>query len=161
MLPLPDGSIDRLLLVHALEAADRPDALLEELWRITAPEGRILVIVPSRRGVWARADSTPYGQGQPYSKSQLRDLLQRAEFSPIFWGEALYAPPFSQPFMIRSAATIERIGAALGLPFAGVHIVEAIKQVYRPVGVRAVARARLPPLKPVLAPSAHRQSRFE
>ena len=30
MLPLPDGSIDRLLLAHALEAADRPDALLEE-----------------------------------------------------------------------------------------------------------------------------------
>ena len=68
MLPLPDGSVDRLLLAHALEAADRPDALLEELWRITAPEGRIIVIVPSRRGVWARADSTPYGQGLPYSK---------------------------------------------------------------------------------------------
>jgi SAM-dependent methyltransferase len=161
MLPLPDGSIDRLLLVHALEAADRPDALLEELWRITAPEGRILVIVPSRRGVWARADSTPYGQGQPYSKSQLRDLLHQAEFSPIFWGEALYAPPVARPFLIRSAPTIERIGAALGLTFAGVLIVEAIKQVYRPVGVRAVARARLPPLKPVLAPSAHRQCRFE
>ena len=159
MLPLPDGSIDRLLLAHALEAADRPDALLEELWRVTAPEGRILAVVPSRRGVWARADSTPYGQGQPYSKSQLRDLLQRAEFSPIFWGEALYAPPVARPFMIRSAPTIERVGSALGLPFAGVHIVEAIKHVYRPVGVRAVARARLPPLKPVLAPSAHRECR--
>ena len=96
MLPLPDGAIDRLLLAHALEAADRPDALLEELWRITAPEGRVIVIVPSRRGVWARADSTPYGQGLPYSKSQLRDLLHRAEFSPIFWGEALYAPPVGQ-----------------------------------------------------------------
>jgi SAM-dependent methyltransferase len=158
MLPLPDGSIDRLMLAHALEAADRPDVLLEELWRITAPEGRIIVVVPSRRGVWARADSTPYGQGLPYSKSQLRDLLHRAEFSPIFWGEALYAPPVASPFMIRSAPAIERAGAALGLPFAGVHIVEAIKQVYRPVGVRAVGRARLAPLKPVLASSAHRQS---
>ena len=93
MLPLPDGCIDRLLLAHALEAADRPNALLEELWRITAPEGRMIVIVPSRRGVWARADSTPYGQGLPYSKPQLRDLLHRADFSPIFWGEALYTPP--------------------------------------------------------------------
>ncbi len=157
MLPLPDGAIDRLLLAHALEAADRPDALLEELWRITAPEGRVIVIVPSRRGVWARADSTPYGQGLPYSKSQLRDLLHRAEFSPIFWGEALYAPPVARPFVIRSAPTIERVGAALGLPFAGVHIVEATKRIYRPVGVRAVARARLVPLKRALASSAHRQ----
>jgi SAM-dependent methyltransferase len=156
MLPLPDGAIDRLLAAHALEAADRPDALLEELWRITAPEGRIIVIVPSRRGVWARADSTPYGQGLPYSKSQLRDLLHRADFSPVFWGEALYAPPVGRPFMIRAAPAIERIGATLGFPFAGVHIVEAIKQVHRPVGVRAVARARLVPLKPALASSPHR-----
>jgi len=161
MLPLPDGSIDRLLLAHALEAADRPEALLEELWRITAPEGRMIVIVPSRRGVWARTDSTPYGQGLPYSKSQLRDLLQRAEFSPVFWDEALYAPPVDRPFMIKSATTIERVGGALGLPFAGVHIVEAIKQVHRPVGVRSVARTRLVPLKPALAPSAHRQRHCE
>jgi SAM-dependent methyltransferase len=157
MLPLPDGSIDRLLVAHALEAADRPNALLEELWRITAPEGRMIAIVPSRQGVWARTDSTPYGQGLPYSKSQLRDLLHRADFSPIFWGEALYAPPIAQPYIIRSATTIERVGGALGLPFAGVYIVEAMKQVHRPVGVRAVARARLAPLKPVLAPGAHRQ----
>jgi SAM-dependent methyltransferase len=157
MLPLPDGSFDRLLLAHALEAADRPDALLEEVWRITAPEGRMIVIVPSRRGVWARADGTPYGHGLPYSKTQLRDLLQRAEFSPIFWGEALYAPPVAKPFVIRSAAAIERVGAALALPFAGVHIVEAIKQVYRPLGVRPVARARLAPIKPALAPSVRRE----
>ena len=161
MLPLPDGSIDRLLLAHALEAADRPDALLEELWRITAPEGRMIVIVPSRRGVWARTDSTPYGQGLPYSKSQLRDLLHRAEFSPVFWGEALHAPPVARPFMMRSATTIERVGGALGLPFAGVYIVEAVKQVPRRVGVRTVARARLPPLNPALAPSARRERHCE
>jgi SAM-dependent methyltransferase len=161
MLPLPDGSIDRLLLAHALEAADRPDALLEELWRITAPEGRMVVVVPSRRGVWARTDSTPYGQGLPYSKSQLRDLLQRADFSPIFWGEALHAPPIKKPFMMRSATTIERVGGAVGFPFAGVHIVEAIKQVHRPVGIRTVARARLAPLKSALAPSAQRQRHSE
>jgi SAM-dependent methyltransferase len=157
MLPLPDGSIDRLLLAHALEAADRPDALLEEAWRITAPEGRMIVVVPSRRGVWARTDGTPYGQGLPYSKSQLRDLLQRADFSPIFWGEALHAPPITKPFMMRSATTIERVGGAVGLPFAGVHIVEAIKQVPRRVEVRAVARTRLPPLKPALVSSTRRQ----
>src|SRR6202044_2935093 len=97
------------------------------------------------------------GQGLPYSKSQLRDLLQRAEFSPVFWGEALHAPPISKPFMMRSATTIERVGGAVGLPFAGVHIVEAVKQVPRRVEVRAVARTRLPPLKPALVSSTRRQ----
>jgi hypothetical protein len=63
--------------------------------------------------------------------------------------------------MMRSATTIERVGGAVGLPFAGVHIVEAIKQVHRPVGVRTVVRPRLAPLKSALAPSAQRQCHSE
>lgn len=157
MLPLPDNSVDRLLIAHALEAAERPAALLEEVWRVVAPEGRLLAIVPSRRGVWARADATPFGHGLPYSKTQLRDLLNDAVFSPVFWGEALFAPPIAQRYVIRSAATVERIGAAVGFPFAGVHIVEAIKQVHRPVGVHTVSRARRATVGPALAPVARRQ----
>jgi SAM-dependent methyltransferase len=157
MLPLPDASVDRLLLTHALEAAERPEALLEELWRITAPEGRVIIVVPSRRGVWARVDGTPYGHGLPYSRAQLRELLHRTLFSPIFWGEALYAPPISRQMAIRAAPTIERLGATLGLPFAGVHIVEATKQVYRPLGARVVTRTVVSPLHPALAPTANLQ----
>ena len=157
MLPLPDSSVDRLLLVHALETAQRPGDLLEEVWRIVAPEGRVLLIVPSRRGVWARFDRTPFGHGLPYSKTQLRDLLQGADFSPVFWGEALFAPPIERRSVIRSAPTIERVGAAVGFPFAGVHVVEAIKQVYRPVGVHAVAKTRRAGLQSALAPVTQRQ----
>ena len=73
-------------------------------------------------------------------KGQLRDLVREALFSPVFWGEALYAPPFRRKFFVKSAPAIERIGSAIGLPFAGVHIVEATKQVYRPVK-RAPSRA--------------------
>ena len=156
MLPLPDNSIDRLLIVHALEGAERPENLLKEVWRVVAPEGRVLVIVPSRRGVWARVDRTPFGFGLPYSTTQLRDLLQGVVFSPVYWGEALFAPPIDRRFVIRSAPTIERIGAALSLPFAGVYVVEALKQVYRPVGVHALSRPRLAIVNPALAPSARR-----
>jgi SAM-dependent methyltransferase len=158
MLPLPDASIERALIVHGLETAEHPGAVLEEVWRVLAPEGRALLVVPSRRGVWARVDGTPFGQGLPYSKGQLRELMREALFSPVFWGEALYAPPFRRRFFVNSAAAIERIGAALGLPFAGVHIVEATKQLYRPVGVRRVARHEAPALQPGLAPAAHRQA---
>jgi len=157
MLPLPDNSVDRLLVAHALEAAERPGHLLEEVWRVVAPEGRLLVIVPSRRGVWARADGTPFGHGLPYSRTQLRDLLHGAVFSPVFWGEALFAPPIDRRYVIRSAPTMERLGAALSLPFAGVHVVEAIKQVHRPVGVVAVPRVRRAVVIPALAPSARPQ----
>ena len=158
MLPLPDASIDRALIVHGLETAEHPSAVLEEVWRVLAPEGRALLVAPSRRGVWARVDGTPFGQGLPYSKGQLRELLREALFSPVFWGEALYAPPFRRQFFLNSATAIERIGAALGLPFAGVHIVEATKQLYRPVGVHKVARREAVALPPGLAPAAHRQA---
>ncbi len=141
MLPLPDASIDRLLVAHALEAVERPEALLEEAWRVTAPQGRVIVVAPSRRGIWARADRTPFGQGSPYSRAQLRELFNHAILSPVFWGEALYFPPIARNYVIRSASAIERVGAALRLPFAGVHVVEAIKQVHRPVGTHAVARS--------------------
>ena len=36
-LPLPDSAFDRVLLVHALEMAHDPVALLREVWRILAP----------------------------------------------------------------------------------------------------------------------------
>lgn len=158
MLPLPDGCVDRALVAHALETAEHPSAVLEEVWRVLAPGGRAIFIVPSRRGVWARADGTPFGHGQPFSSGQLRDLMKEALFSPIFWGEALYAPPFQSRFFINWGPAIERVGAALGLPFAGVQIVEATKQVYRPVTVRRVARRPLVALAPALAPTANRDA---
>ncbi|MEM7192089.1 MAG: methyltransferase domain-containing protein, partial [Pseudomonadota bacterium] len=53
-LPLDDEAVDRLLLVHMLEWSEHPHALLREIWRVLAPNGRLLVAVPNRRGVWAR-----------------------------------------------------------------------------------------------------------
>jgi SAM-dependent methyltransferase len=158
MLPLPDGCMDRALVAHSLETADQPGAVLEEVWRVLAPEGRAIIIAPSRRGVWARVDGTPFGHGQPFSRGQLRDLVRDASFSAVFWGEALYAPPFRRRLFVNWGPAVERVGSALGLPFAGVHIVEALKQVYRPVGARRLAQRRLIRLEPALAPTATRKS---
>jgi SAM-dependent methyltransferase len=157
MLPLPDACIDRVLIAHALETAEPPGALLEEIWRVLAPEGRVILVAPSRRGVWARVDGTPFGNGQPFSRAQLRDLVRDASFSAVFWGEALYAPPFQNRVLVDWSPAIERVGAALGLPFAGVHIVEAIKQVPRLVGARRVARRPQLRIEHALAPTASRE----
>jgi len=154
MLPLPDASIDRVLMVHALETVHEPRALLSEVWRILTPGGRLVAVVPSRRGLWARVDSTPFGYGEPYSKSQLRELLRETLFSPIHWGEALYMPPSGHRAILSTAHIFERIGATLTLPFAGVYLVEATKQLYRPVLLRKPARAALRPLRPALVTHA-------
>ena len=92
-MPLPDAAVDRVLLVHALEMTTDPGALLREVWRVLAAGGRLLAVVPNRRGLWARMDTTPFGHGRPYSRSQINQLLRETWFTPTGWGEALYVPP--------------------------------------------------------------------
>src|SRR5215468_10367730 len=154
-LPLPDAAVDRILLVHALESSRDVAALLREVWRVLAAGGRILAVVPNRRGLWARMDTTPFGQGRPYSRSQITLLLRDTWFTPIGWREALYVPPIDRRWFLRSAFAWERTGATVSAPFAGVHLVEATKQVYRavPVQKKKLVPALKPVLDPVLAPS--------
>lgn len=159
--PLPDGAVDRVLLVHSLEMSHDPVALLREVWRVLASGGQLLAVIPNRRGIWARMDTTPFGHGRPYSRTQITALLRDAWFTPIAWDEALYIPPIPRGWFLRSALAWERTGATLSAPFAGVHIVEATKQIYRAIPARREKRVLVPTLKPVLAPSpggAARQS---
>ena len=152
-LPLPDAAVDRVLLVHALEMSHDAGALLREVWRVLAAGGRLLAVVPNRRGVWARIDTTPFGHGRPYSRSQITQLLRETWFTPTGWSEALYVPPIARGWFLRSAVAWERTGATISAPFAGVHIVEATKQVYRAIPARREKRRLVPALEPVLAPS--------
>ncbi len=153
-LPLTDSAVDRVLLVHALEMSSDPAELLREAWRVLAAGGRLMAVVPNRRGLWARMDTTPFGQGRPYSRTQITQLLRDTWFTPTGWGEALYVPPIPRRWFLRSAVAWERTGATLSAPFAGVHIVEATKQVYRAIPARREKRRLVPALQPVLAPSS-------
>jgi len=152
-LPLPDASVDRVLIVHGLEMSQDVFALLREAWRVLTGGGRLLAVVPNRRGLWARIDTTPFGHGRPYSRSQITHLLRESWFTPTGWSEALYLPPIPRSWFLRSAVAWERTGASVSAPFAGVHIVEASKQVYRAIPARRERRRLVPALEPVLAPS--------
>ncbi len=151
-MPLPDSSIDRAIVIHGLEITEHPRDLLAEIWRILTPGGRVLIVAPSRSGLWARLDRTPFGHGQPFSRSQLRDLMRETLFSPTHWAEALYVPPFQHRTLLHSGIVFERIGAFFGLPGAGVLIVEATKQLYRPVPSLRRAQEALPPFAPASEP---------
>lgn len=150
-LPLRDSVVDRLLLVHALETSDDPAALMDEVWRVLAPGGHVMIVVPNRRGPWARQDNTPFGHGQPFSKRQLTQLLRSALFTPLNWGEALFIPPMERRFVMRGALAWERFGSSLSLPFAGVHVIEATKQIYRPAISGKASRLR-GILEPIFVP---------
>lgn len=132
--PIPDNSVDHLLAVHCIEGAERVRPLLREMWRVLAPDGRLMIIAANRKGIWSRLDTTPFGQGRPFSRGQLERLLSEALFTPMACSDALYAPPLSQRIALKAAPAIERAGRRLGLGMAGVVLVEARKEVVARVG---------------------------
>lgn len=149
-LPLPNAMFDRVLAVHALEEADDPAAVLAEIGRVLAPTGRLIVAVASRDGVWAGAESTPFGHGRPFSRSQLERLIRDADLEPAGWTRALYAPPIAMT--AGWAEGFEQVGARLWPRFAGLILMEAVKQTFavKPRGHRARVRVFTPG---VLSPS--------
>ncbi|MDP9837530.1 SAM-dependent methyltransferase [Neorhizobium huautlense] len=154
-LPLPDSSIDRFLMVHSLEFAENPRESLKEIWRVLAPGGRLVIVVPNRRGVWARMEHTPFGSGRPYSRSQLTSLLRESNFTPSASAEALFFPPSKLRFLLKLRHLFEQGGRRFWPVFSGVIVVEAQKRLYQglPVAARASRRVFVPVLSPQGVPS--------
>lgn len=157
-LPLSDSSVDKLIAIHCLEAAERVQPLLREMWRVLAPQGKLILVVPSRASMWARFDTTPFGHGRPYSRRQLEVLLRQSMFTPTDWASALYVPPFERRALIRWATAFERVGARISTRLGGVIIVEAQKELLAPIGRRARSTARIGGLVPAHAGRLPRQT---
>lgn len=135
-LPLPDRSMDRILLVHALESTEQVRAMMREIWRVLADGGRLAIVAPNRRGIWARLERTPFGQGRPYTTGQLARLLRDNMFTPVATSGALFLPPTTSRVLLRSAPAIEELGHRWFETFAGVNLIEATKQIYAASGLR-------------------------
>ena len=129
-LPIENSSVDRIIMVHSLEFTELLQSNLSEIWRVLKPNGRLLVIVPNRMGFWARADWTPFGQGTPYSSSQVCQFLRDNMFIHERTQEALFMPPLKYSFVLRGAGLCEKMGSSILPIVSGVHMVEASKQLY-------------------------------
>ena len=129
-LPFPDLSMDRVLMVHSLECSEQLRHMLREAWRVLSDSGRILIVAPNRRGIWARLERTPFAHGQPYSPGQLSRLLRDNMFTPIRTEVGLYVPPTRMRLMLGAARAWEEVGRRLFPAFGGVVMIEAAKEIY-------------------------------
>ncbi len=154
-LPLSDASVDLVILMHALEMSSHPAELIEEVWRILSPRGRLVAVVPNRQGPWARSDISPFGFGRPYSRGQLRAVLADAAFETEVWATALHMPPIARRPVLRLAGTIEKMGRVCWPAFSGVTCVRASKSTVQ--GAKVRARSTLSPsFRPALQPNTGR-----
>jgi SAM-dependent methyltransferase len=145
-LPFAASVFDQALLLHALEFVDAATAL-DELWRVLAPAGEIVAVVPNRSGLWTHFESTPFGYGHPYSRSTLTGLLRAARFEPVEWTTLLGSAP------LQGLRWLDRPLMKLLPGFGGVHLLRARKtdglglqrrRVARRAGPAAAAAAAAP-----------------
>lgn len=145
-LPIETNSVDRVLLVHSLEFAELPKSNLQEIFRILKSNGRLIVLTPNRRGLWSRAEWSPFGYGTPYSSDQLKFLLRDNLFVYEQSCTALYLLPFRLNIVRRTFEYFEAVMPHILPRIGGVHIVEVSKQVYSGITASAdskvVVRAR-------------------
>ncbi|MDY0028459.1 MAG: methyltransferase domain-containing protein [Pseudobdellovibrionaceae bacterium] len=129
-LPLETNSVDLVLLIHSMENAELLKSNLQEIWRILKSNGRLIVVAPNRRGLWSRAEWTPFGQGTPFSRDQLRYYLRDSLFVYERSTCALYTPPLRWKIVQKSFESLEKYLSWVLPGMGGVHIVEASKQIY-------------------------------
>lgn len=147
-LPFMNALFDRVLVMHGLEEADDPAALLSEVWRVLAPNGRVVIVAASRNGLWSRAEGVPFGHGRPFTRGQLERLVREAELEPFAWSRALYVPPAG--LFARWAEAWEQAGSKFWPPFAGVILLEAVKRTFavKPKAIRSRPRVLVPAALP-------------
>ena len=136
-LPIETNSVDRVLLVHSLEYAEMPKANMQEIFRILKSNGRLIVLTPNRRGLWSRAEWSPFGHGTPYSSEQIKLLLRENLFVYERSQTALFTFPLRWNIIQKSFEYFEAILPYILSSIGGVHIIEASKQVYSGTSVTA------------------------
>lgn len=153
-LPLQDNSVNRVLLLHSVENTEQLSWMMQEIWRVLTPEGRVLAVVPNRLSLWSRLSRSPFGYGRPFSMAQMRDLMSDHRFALTRCCSALFVPPLHSRLLWKLAQRIEKVGQWLGLSIGGVLLVEAEKQVHAAIQQPAVLqknyRVRLQPATPFI-----------
>ena len=138
-LPLPSDIIDNALVHHALEFSRKPHLVLNEVARVVAPGGHILLFVLnplSARGL-LKWPSTLLSQSSVYRHHSLRlgrllDWLRLLSFKPVTVARGGFGPlaaDAEQPWC-------QRWGYGLGLPGGAFNVIVARKQVAKVIPPR-------------------------
>jgi SAM-dependent methyltransferase len=159
-LPLPDASVDLVVLPHALELARDPHRTLAEVERVLVPEGRIVIAGFNPASLWglrqgagrvqrgaglARA-SSPYlpRAGDFIGYWRLRDWLRLLSFEIEGGQFGCYRPPLRSQRWLDRYAWMDTVGDRWWPVLGAVYFVTAVKRVR---GMRLVGKVKRVPVK--------------
>jgi len=131
--PYRAEEVDCVILMHDIEFMNDPEVYLREAWRVLKGEGQLIIVFPNRQGAWARSDNNPFGQGYPFTISQMRKILSKVHFMVDKIEGSLYHPPYKPKTKMAHMvfSCLEYIGRVI--PFKpGVVTVSASKHIYAP-----------------------------
>ncbi len=100
-----------MLFEHAADAEE----LMRELWRVAAPNARLIVVVPRRRGMWAAADN--HAASATAIRSAGRSwsgCCATIRFVPEHWREGAPSAALNHRLFIKFARFFERFGRLFG-----------------------------------------------
>ncbi len=135
-LPFANDSIDVVVIHHALEFSPHPHALLREVHRVVAPQGRIVILgfnPLSLFGAGQRAmgmlSKRPWSSLKQLSAHRLKDWLHLlgAEVEPV--QHALVTPPAGKGRMFDWLQRVDSIAMRYHLPAGGIYAISAQKKV--------------------------------
>ncbi len=140
-MPFASGSVDLVLLPHALEFSPNPHQLLREVQRVLRPEGRVVLSAFNPWSLWglarrvrARSGDYPWC-GQFVGLPRIKDWLALLGFEVAAGRMTAYVPPCRGERWLARCNFMEAAGDRWW-PFAGgVYLLHGVKRVS---GVRLI-----------------------
>lgn len=127
-LPFGPASFDLVMAVTALEFVHNPAWMLNEMWRVLKPGGRLLVGALNAWSLWAAARRLGrrdmlFSRAHFFHPLELGRML--AQFGRVRWRGAVFIPPWVKGQVKTSWNRIEVIGAR-ALPMFGAFLAAAV-----------------------------------
>jgi SAM-dependent methyltransferase len=150
-VPLSNRSVDVVLALDVLEHLENDRSMMDDLFRVLRPSGRLVISVPAFQSLWSRHDELHHHKRR-YSKRQLLNMITSTGFGctrVTYFNSLLfpfvYACRKLEPFTRPSASDYEKLATWAGALGAVFRLESRIIPYWNlPIGVSLLAVATKP-----------------